>query len=170
MDDDRQLVSAVMTTTGQLLIRQPDGSYRPAPTSETDWARLDSMGQAELAETIASDPDDPGNDPGFWDAVPVDRGNKSRVTIRLDQAIVEYFKAEGAGYQSRINQVLRQHMYRARIRALVARARHTKRKRRTAPDSPEVSAGGARYMKHKHQTAPDAPEVKVNRPPRPSGR
>ena len=32
---------------------------------------------------------------------------KKRITIRLDEDIVEYFKREGDGYQSRINDVLK---------------------------------------------------------------
>lgn len=32
------------------------------------------------------------------------------VTIRLDADVVEWFKGQGAGYQTRINQLLRQYM------------------------------------------------------------
>lgn len=35
---------------------------------------------------------------------------KQIVTIRLDVDMLEWFKAEGPGYQTRINQVLREHM------------------------------------------------------------
>lgn len=35
---------------------------------------------------------------------------KQIVTIRLDVDMLEWFKAEGPGYQTRINQVLRDHM------------------------------------------------------------
>jgi uncharacterized protein (DUF4415 family) len=33
--------------------------------------------------------------------------NKEPVTIRLDADVIEYFKRPGAGYQGRINAVLR---------------------------------------------------------------
>lgn len=36
---------------------------------------------------------------------------KQIVTIRLDVDMLEWFKAEGPGYQTRINQVLRDHMH-----------------------------------------------------------
>jgi uncharacterized protein (DUF4415 family) len=35
---------------------------------------------------------------------------KQIVTIRLDVDMLEWFKAAGPGYQTRINQVLREHM------------------------------------------------------------
>jgi uncharacterized protein (DUF4415 family) len=35
---------------------------------------------------------------------------KQIVTIRLDVDMLEWFKSAGAGYQTRINQVLREHM------------------------------------------------------------
>jgi len=37
-------------------------------------------------------------------------GVKQIVTIRLDVDMLDWFKAEGPGYQTRINQVLREHM------------------------------------------------------------
>ena len=37
-------------------------------------------------------------------------GAKQIVTIRLDVDMLEWFKSAGPGYQTRINQVLREHM------------------------------------------------------------
>ena len=37
-------------------------------------------------------------------------GVKQIVTIRLDVDMLEWFKTAGPGYQTRINQVLREHM------------------------------------------------------------
>jgi uncharacterized protein (DUF4415 family) len=37
-------------------------------------------------------------------------GVKQIVTIRLDVDMLEWFKSAGPGYQTRINQVLREHM------------------------------------------------------------
>ena len=34
--------------------------------------------------------------------------NKKQVAIRLDLEIIEHFKAEGAGWQSRVNAALRE--------------------------------------------------------------
>ncbi|MCY1550603.1 BrnA antitoxin of type II toxin-antitoxin system [compost metagenome] len=35
---------------------------------------------------------------------------KRAVTLRLDADVLEWFKGQGAGYQTRINQLLRQYM------------------------------------------------------------
>lgn len=44
----------------------------------------------------------------FWvNAKPVYPKQKKPISIRLDQDIIEYFKSEGKGYQSKINAVLR---------------------------------------------------------------
>jgi uncharacterized protein (DUF4415 family) len=81
---------------------------------ETDWARVDAKTEAELAADMASDP--------AWDGVPEDwvsRGrlvtglmtvpkeNKRQVTMRFDADILDYFKGQGRGWQSRMNAVLR---------------------------------------------------------------
>ncbi len=71
MTDTETLTRALLTTDGRVLVEQPDGSYRPAK-GQTDWPRVDRGSEAELGAAIASDPDDPANDPGFWDACPPD--------------------------------------------------------------------------------------------------
>ena len=44
-------------------------------------------------------------------------GVKQIVTIRLDVDMLEWFKSAGPGYQTRINQVLREYMEAHRVRA-----------------------------------------------------
>ena len=46
-------------------------------------------------------------------------GVKQIVTIRLDVDMLEWFKSAGPGYQTRINQVLRDYMEANRVRAQV---------------------------------------------------
>lgn len=41
---------------------------------------------------------------------PSNQGLKQIVTIRLDVDMLNWFKAAGPGYQTRINQILREHM------------------------------------------------------------
>ncbi len=44
----------------------------------------------------------------FWDNVkPVYPKGKKAISIRLDKEIIDFFKNEGKGYQSKINNVLR---------------------------------------------------------------
>lgn len=110
MSAAEQVTKAILAHDGRLLIEQPDGSYRLAE-SETDWAPVDAMSESELEAAIASDPDDPGNDPTFWEcARVVYPASKARVTIRLDRDIVDFFRRQGAGYQKRIQAVLRSYV------------------------------------------------------------
>ena len=73
----------------------------------TDWRRVDGMTEAELEAAIAADPD---ADVGSIDWTTVEIGlphRKHEVHIRLDSDMLEWFKREGRGYQTRINAVLR---------------------------------------------------------------
>ena len=82
--------------------------------SKTDWARVDATTQEEVERQIASDPDDWIADAGGVlirgiPPMPV----KQRVNIRLDREVLDYFRASGRGYQTRINQVLKVFVRRA---------------------------------------------------------
>lgn len=101
---------AILAGDGRVLIEQPDGSYRPAE-GRTDWARVDATSEAELEAAIVADPDDPGNDPAFWErAELVYPAAKERVTMRLDRDVLAWFRGQGRGYQTRMNAVLRAYM------------------------------------------------------------
>ena len=73
--------------------------------NETDWDRVNAMTQEEV-ERIALEEDGPL--PEGWEktiilGVPEP---KKDVHIRLDPAVLRWFKASGPGYQTRINAVL----------------------------------------------------------------
>ena len=107
MSEQEQIVRAVRTDDGRVLIEQPDGSFRPAQ-GQTDWQRVDRMTEADLGNAIAADPDDPGNDPSYWETTaPVWPRRKEQVTVRLDADMLNWFRKQGRGYQTRINAVLR---------------------------------------------------------------
>jgi uncharacterized protein (DUF4415 family) len=79
--------------------------------SLTDWHRVDTMTEAELEAAIASDPD--WKDiPADWykDAVLVTPSPKQLLSLRLDADLVAWFRAQGPGYQTRMNAVLRAYM------------------------------------------------------------
>jgi uncharacterized protein (DUF4415 family) len=74
----------------------------------TDLARIDAMSEEELERSIAEDPD--------WRDVPRDWHRaaeavmpraKVPVSIRLDADLVEFFRGQGRGWQTRVNAVLR---------------------------------------------------------------
>lgn len=75
----------------------------------TDWAAVDAMTEREVEARAAADPDNPvWTEQEFAAArlvLPADRA-KVPVSIRLDREVLEYFKEDGRGYQSRINAVL----------------------------------------------------------------
>ena len=70
---------------------------------ETNWDKLREMGDFE-------GPDDEDFEVDWTRAVMVDGLLKKPVSIRLDPDVLAYFKAGGAGYQTRINAVLRAFM------------------------------------------------------------
>jgi uncharacterized protein (DUF4415 family) len=75
--------------------------------SQTDWARLDAMTEEELEASI--DWEEEGHID--WPQEPLELsdilGPKKQITVRLDPNIIDYFKAQGRGYQTRMNAVLR---------------------------------------------------------------
>jgi uncharacterized protein (DUF4415 family) len=80
---------------------------------KTDWAAFDALTDEEIEASIAGDPD--WSDDWHWsDAVLVIPPKKKAISIRVDQDVLDYFKEEGAGYQRRINAVLRSYMQQKR--------------------------------------------------------
>lgn len=76
--------------------------------SRTDWDAVRAKTEEELEADIASEPD--WDDiPHDWikDAVLVDPTKKKLLSVRLDQDVVDWFKAQGRGYQTKMNSVLR---------------------------------------------------------------
>lgn len=74
--------------------------------SETDWARVKAMPQEEV-ERLADEEDGPL--PEGWESTIIIGlpPRKRDVHIRLDADVVDWFRAHGRGYQTRINAVLR---------------------------------------------------------------
>jgi len=76
---------------------------------KTDWERVKRMGEEEIERGAETDPDNPPwTEEELANArlVLPPEGPKVPVSIRLDPEIVDYFKQQGSGYQSRINAVL----------------------------------------------------------------
>ena len=74
---------------------------------ETDYARLDSMTDDDIAKAVADDPDAPPLDVDWDKANIVIPPGKDIITLRLDRDVLEWLRAQGKGYQTLINQVLR---------------------------------------------------------------
>ena len=87
---------------------------------ETDYARLDAMTDDDIAKAVADDPDAPPLDVDWDKASLVIPPGKDIITLRLDRDVLDWLRAQGKGYQTLINQVLRA-WYDAQIRAGAAR-------------------------------------------------
>jgi uncharacterized protein (DUF4415 family) len=74
--------------------------------SQTDWARVDAMPQAEV-ERLADEDDGPLLERWEQSIFVGPPSAKRDIHIRLDADILDWFKAHGKGYQTRINTVLR---------------------------------------------------------------
>ena len=73
----------------------------------TDWAYVDSLTEEELEASI--DFEDEGE--FDWDNAFVGLpGPKRQITVRLDQDLIDWFKQQGRGYQTRMNAVLRSYV------------------------------------------------------------
>jgi uncharacterized protein (DUF4415 family) len=88
---------------------------------ETDYARLDSMTDDDIAKAVADDPDAAPLDIDWTKASLVLPPGKDVITLRLDRDVLNWLRAQGKGYQTLINQVLR-----AWYDAQIGRARREK--------------------------------------------
>lgn len=78
------------------------------------WRAVDQLSDEDI-ERLAQE-DEEENGPHSWDGhvyrgLPPGIGTpKKQLTVRLDPDVVEWFKSQGKGYQTRMNAVLRQYM------------------------------------------------------------
>ena len=78
--------------------------------SLSDWARVDALTDEQIDLS-----DCPEITPEMFAKAIVRRGlkptpKKVQITLRIDNDVVEWFKGQGRGYQSRINALLRAYM------------------------------------------------------------
>ena len=75
----------------------------------TDWARIDALSDEDIARAIEADDDSLELRPEWLkDAVVVRPARpKRQTTIRFDADLLDWFKAQGKGYQTLMNAVLR---------------------------------------------------------------
>jgi len=78
--------------------------------SRTDWKRLDALKDSEIDFS-----DTPELTPEMFARAVVRRGlqpvpRKAQLTIRVDRDVLEWYRKQGPGYQTRINTLLRAYM------------------------------------------------------------
>jgi uncharacterized protein (DUF4415 family) len=77
---------------------------------KTDWARVDALTDKDIEDAVRNDPDAAPLDIDWSKATLVIPPKKKAISIRVDEDVLDYFKKEGAGYQRRMNSVLRSYM------------------------------------------------------------
>ena len=79
---------------------------------QTDWKRVDALTDEDIAQAITEDHDTFEPEAEWLQRAMILRPGqpKLRVTAYLDQEVVEWFRAQGRGYQTRMNAVLRAYM------------------------------------------------------------
>jgi uncharacterized protein (DUF4415 family) len=103
---------AVLTQDGDVLIEQPDGSYRKA-AAKTSWQQVNALTEEEIDAAARDDADAPPLDDAFWAnariVMPQEYPKKHR-GLQLDAEVIDWFEAQGPGWQNRVNAVLRSYI------------------------------------------------------------
>ena len=75
----------------------------------SDWRRVDAQTDGDIRRAIRTDADAAPEVDSAWfkSARVVMPEPKQAVSLRLDREVMEWFKKQGRGYQTRINAVLR---------------------------------------------------------------
>jgi uncharacterized protein (DUF4415 family) len=77
----------------------------------TDWERVNNMAPEEIEANV--DEDDEGHfdlSEGYAGLPPGIGVSKKQLTVRLDSDVIDWFRSQGKGYQTRMNAALRQFM------------------------------------------------------------
>lgn len=78
-------------------------AMRKRGEGKTDWKRI-----AEMKDEDIDVSDIPELDESFWDNAELfEPETKERISIRIDQEVLNYFRERGPGYQTRMNAVLK---------------------------------------------------------------
>ena len=74
--------------------------------SKTDWNKVKALPDSEIDTS-----DIPTLDPDFFKTAHLRMpSKKASITVRLDSDVLDWFRKQGKGYQTRINAILRTYM------------------------------------------------------------
>ena len=74
---------------------------------KTDWRKVDRMTGARLEASIRADVDEIPGEPDWTQAIVGIPAPKDHINIRIDHDVLEWFRSNGKGYQTLINNVLK---------------------------------------------------------------
>ncbi len=73
-----------------------------------DWARVDAMTDEDIDRQIAEDPDAaPILDEEWFRTATIHIPAKTATSMRIDSDVMDWFKGQGRGWQTKMNAVLR---------------------------------------------------------------
>jgi len=77
--------------------------------TDTDWQRVDAFTEQQLIENAQQDLDSFIADNTFWEEAQwiESKPQKERITLCLDDDVLNWLRHMGKGYQTRINKILR---------------------------------------------------------------
>jgi len=73
----------------------------------TNWKKTDALTGAKLEASIRADADDVRGEPDWTQAIAGIPAPKDHINIRIDHDVLQWFRSNGKGYQTLINNVLR---------------------------------------------------------------
>jgi len=89
-------------------MKKKHGSSATVNADKTDWARLRTLSDTDVTFTA----DAPSTTPQDWADALAHRGlphpaRKEQIALRVDADVLAWYRAQGAGWQTRMNAVLR---------------------------------------------------------------
>ncbi len=92
----------VRYTEDELRAKRERGEFQ-----EPDWNYINSLTEEELEASIDFDEEGTFDLENAFAGLPFDR---AKLTVYFDHEIIEWFKAQGPGYQTKMNAVLRSYV------------------------------------------------------------
>ena len=97
----RKKSNTVRSTAREIKARMERGEDR------TDWRKAKAMTGKRLEASIRADVDEVQAEPDWTKAIMGIPAPKDHINIRIDHDVLEWFRANGKGYQTLMNNVLR---------------------------------------------------------------
>ena len=73
----------------------------------TNWDKIDAVTGAQLEASIRADVDDVRGEPDWTQGIVGIPAPKDHINIRIDHDVLQWFRSNGKGYQTLMNNVLR---------------------------------------------------------------
>jgi len=73
----------------------------------TNWDKIDAATGSKLEASIRADVDDVQGEPDWTQAIVGIPASKEHINIRIDRDVLRWFRSNGKGYQTLMNNVLR---------------------------------------------------------------